>query len=190
MKILGISGSLRSGSANTAAVEAAAQLAPPGVELRVWRELGNLPPFNPDLESGPALTAVAAYREALRDADAVMICSPEYAHGVSGVMKNALDWVVGTGEFIDKPVALINASPYATIAHAALAETLRTMSANVVHAASLTLPITSGKPDAAQMIASPEISEVLRTAVAALSAAVSESGTRAATHSHEQARSR
>jgi NAD(P)H-dependent FMN reductase len=161
-------------------LEAAAQLAPPEIEVRIWKELGNLPPFNPDLESGPALTAVAAYRQALRDADAIMICSPEYAHGVSGVMKNALDWVVGSGELIDKPVALINASPYATIAHAALAETLRTMSATVVPAASLTLPITSGKPTAAQMVASPEISEVLRTAVAALAAAVADSGPRAA----------
>jgi NAD(P)H-dependent FMN reductase len=136
--------------------------------VRIWQGLGDIPPFNPDLDVPPVPLAVEAFRTELRSADAVMICSPEYAHGVSGVMKNALDWVVGSGELMEKPVALINASPYATIAQAALAETLRTMSAAVVEEASVTLPIFSGKPDAAAMIASPQISNALRMAFAAL----------------------
>jgi len=167
--ILAISGSLRSRSTNTAVLESAAKLAPEGTEVRVWQGLGELPLFNPDLDVSPAPPAVEAFRAELRAADAVMICSPEYAHGVSGVMKNALDWLVGSGELMEKPVALINASPYATIAHAALAETLRTMSAVVVEEASVTLPIFSGKPDAAAMMASPEISSALKGAVTALS---------------------
>uniref|UniRef100_Q020A5 NADPH-dependent FMN reductase n=1 Tax=Solibacter usitatus (strain Ellin6076) TaxID=234267 RepID=Q020A5_SOLUE len=166
--ILAISGSLRSRSTNTAVLEAAAQLAPDGTVVRIWQGLGEIPPFNPDVDVPPAPLAVEAFRAELRAADAVLICSPEYAHGVSGVMKNALDWVVGSGELMEKLVALINASPYATIAHAALAETLRTMSATVVEDASVTLPILSGKPDAAAMVASPEISEALRAAIAAL----------------------
>ena len=137
--------------------------------VQIWQGLGELPHFNPDLDVSPAPPAVAAFRTALRAADAVMICSPGYAHGVSGVMKNALDWVVDSGELMEMPIALINASPYATIAHAALAETLRTMSAVVVEEASVTLPIFSGKPDVAAMIASPEISDALKGAVTALS---------------------
>jgi len=167
--ILAISGSLRSRSTNTAVLEAAARLAPDGTSVRIWQGLGELPPFNPDLDVPTPPPAVEAFRAELRAADAVIICSPEYAHGVSGVIKNALDWLVGSGELMEKPVALINATPYASIAHAALAETLRTMSAVVVEEASVTLPIYSGKPDAAAMIASPEISEALKVAVAALS---------------------
>ena len=168
-QILAISGSLRSRSTNTAVLEAAAELAPEATEVRVWQGLGELPLFNPDLDVSPPPPSVAAFRTALRAADGVMICSPEYAHGVSGVMKNALDWLVGSGELMEMPIALINASPYATIAHAALAETLRTMSAVVVAEASVTLPIFSGKPDAAAMIASPEVSSALKRAIEALS---------------------
>jgi chromate reductase, NAD(P)H dehydrogenase (quinone) len=76
--------------------------------------------------------------------------------------------VVGSGEFIDKPVALINASPYATIAQASLAETLRTMTAKIVPEASITLPIASGKPNASQMLSSHEIAGALRSSIAAL----------------------
>jgi NAD(P)H-dependent FMN reductase len=166
--ILGISGSLRSASTNSAVLQAAAELAPADVELRIWEGLGLLPHFNPDLDTEPPNPDVARFRAALRAADAVLISSPEYAHGVPGVLKNALDWVVGSGEFIDRPVALINASPYATIAHASLAETLRTMTAKIVPEASITLPITSGKPNASQMLSSPEIAAALRSAVAAL----------------------
>lgn len=168
LQILAISGSLRSRSTTGAVLEAASRLAPDGMAVRIWQGLGDIPPFNPDLDVPPVPLAVEAFRTELRSADAVIICSPEYAHGVSGVMKNALDWVVGSGELMEKPVALINASPYATIAQAALAETLRTMSAAVVEEASVTLPIFSGKPDAAAMIASPQISNALRMAFAAL----------------------
>jgi chromate reductase len=168
--ILAISGSLRASSTNTAALEAASRLAPDCVEVRLWRGIGDLPLFNPDLESGAPIASVEALRDALRSAAAVLICSPEYAHGISGVMKNALDWVVGSGELIDKPVALINASPYATIAHAALMETLRTMSARVIPDACVTLPVSSGKPGVEEMLASPEISAQLRNSLTALAA--------------------
>jgi NAD(P)H-dependent FMN reductase len=168
VRILAISGSLRSGSTNTAVLHAAAHLAPGGVEIRVWSGIANLPHFNPDLDRGLTLESVETFREELRAADAVMICSPEYAHGVPGVLKNALDWVVGSGEFIDKPVALINASPCATIAHASLAETLRTMTAAVVPEASVTLPILSGKPTVPEILASPEISAALQVSIEAL----------------------
>jgi len=86
-RILAISGSLRSRSSNTFLLEAAALLAPEGVEITVYRGLGNLPHFNPDLE-GLESAAALQYRRQLQEADGVLISSPEYAHGVTGVMKN------------------------------------------------------------------------------------------------------
>src|SRR5438105_3467377 len=115
MRILTISGSLRSASSNTTLLRAAAALAPEGVEIILYDGLGDLPHFNPDLEEAN-LPSVMDFRARLRAADGVLISSPEYAHGVPGVMKNALDWVVGSGEFVDKPVALLNASPRSTYA--------------------------------------------------------------------------
>ena len=106
--------------------------------MEMYDGLGELPHFNPDLdEEGAAAPApVAALRALLIDADAVLISSPEYAHGVPGVLKNMLDWLVSTGELVDKPVALLNASPVGCgYAQAALLETLRTMNWNVVEEA-------------------------------------------------------
>jgi chromate reductase len=168
VRILAISGSLRAHSTTTAVLEAAAHLVPPGIAIDLWQGLGTIPPFNPDLDIEPAPPSVAEFRAALRASDAVMICSPEYAHGVPGALKNALDWVVGSGEFVDKPLALLNASPYATFAYASLAETLRTMSGHLVSEACVTLPIRGGKPDASEILASEEISGVLGAAVDAL----------------------
>ena len=116
-------------------LRAAARVAPEGVRVEMYDGLGELPHFNPDLdEEGAAAPApVAALRALLIDADAVLISSPEYAHGVPGVLKNMLDWLVSTGELVDKPVALLNASPVGCgYAQAALLETLRTMNWNVV----------------------------------------------------------
>ena len=93
MRILAISGSLRNGSSNTNLLLAAAQLVPAGVEMTLYTGLGDLPPFNPDVESaGTPIAAVDDFRAQFAAADAVAICSPEYAHGVPGVLKNALDW--------------------------------------------------------------------------------------------------
>ncbi len=143
MNILALSGSLRAASENTRLLRAVASLAPRGVRVEVYAGLGELPLFNPDIEF-PNPPAVAALRAAINAADAVIIASPEYAHGVSAVIKNALDWMVGNESFVDKPVALLNAAPRATHAYLALRETVTMMSARVVDAACLTLaqPVT------------------------------------------------
>jgi NAD(P)H-dependent FMN reductase len=130
VKIVAISGSLRKNSSNAALLRAAVRVAPPGVDLVLYDGLGDLPHFNPDLdEEGSTPPApVAALRSLLIDADAIVISSPEYAHGVPGVLKNMLDWLVSTGELVGKPVALWNASPpRGAYAQASLLETLRTM---------------------------------------------------------------
>jgi chromate reductase, NAD(P)H dehydrogenase (quinone) len=134
MKLLAISGSLRAGSKNTTILRAIAALAPVTMQIDLWLGLGELPLFNPDLDDldhGLAPDPVRELRRVLRACEGVILCSPEYAHGVAGAMKNALDWVVGSGELVGKPVLVINLSSRSTHAHAALLETLRTMDARV-----------------------------------------------------------
>jgi len=111
MKILGISGSLQGRSTNTALILAAAEVAPEGVEVTPFEGIGGLPHFNPDLDGDDAPGAVVAFRERLGSADALIVATPEYAHGAPGVLKNALDWVVGSGELMHKPIGLVSASP-------------------------------------------------------------------------------
>ena len=171
MKILAISGSLRAASTNTAALRAAATLAPEGVEISLYGGLGDLPHFNPDLE-GSDPPAVADFRARVREADGLLISSPEYAHGVPGVMKNALDWLVGGTEFIGMPVALLNATPPALYAQASLTETLTAMAGNLVAEASIVLPLRGRKVDAAGIAADPALADALRAAIAAFVSAI------------------
>ena len=98
----------------------------------------------------------------------MLISSPEYAHGVPGALKNAFDWIVGSGEIVGKPVALVNASPRATHARASLAETLRVMSADLVEEASITVPLSGRDLDASEIVADLELSTAIRSALAAL----------------------
>src|SRR5215212_2286784 len=143
MRVVGISGSIRARSSNSALLRAAMRVAPEGVEVVLYDGLERLPHFNPDLdeEGMTPPPAVAELRRLLIAADAVLISSPEYAHGVPGVLKNMLDWLVSVGELVDKRVALLNASPAGgDFAQASLLETLRTMNWNVVAEASRTEP--------------------------------------------------
>jgi chromate reductase, NAD(P)H dehydrogenase (quinone) len=162
MRLVAISGSLRSASLNTSVLQAARRLAPRGVEIELFEGIGQLPFFNSDLEAGPLPDAVAAFRGIIATADGILISSPEYARGVSGVMKNALDWLVGCEQFPGKPVALINTSPRATHALAALALTLQTMSAHLVAEASITLPLLGTVHDADSIAADPELAGAIR----------------------------
>jgi chromate reductase, NAD(P)H dehydrogenase (quinone) len=133
--------------------------------------LGCLPLFNPDLESRPP-QAVIRFREALGAADALVVASPEYAHGISGVLKNALDWLVSFEGFIGKPVALINTSPRAHHAYDATLEVLKTMSANVVQGASISLPLLGRYVTEAQILGAPEIVAQISQALTVLEACV------------------
>lgn len=139
MRLLAISGSLRAQSANTALLQRMAVIAPATVRVDVWQGIAAVPAFNPDEGDMPPPSAVA-FRQAVATVDGVVICSPEYAHGVAGALKNALDWLVGSGELYAKPVLLINASTRATIAQTALAETLRTMGAAIIDDVRVSVP--------------------------------------------------
>ena len=92
LNVLALAGSLRRASLNTAMLTMATRCAPPGMSVTILGGMGDLPLFNPDLESREP-SQVARLRSDIADADALLIASPEYAHGVSGVMKNALDWM-------------------------------------------------------------------------------------------------
>lgn len=168
VRVLAISGSLRRASSNSALINLAVAVAPPDVRIVVYRELAELPPFNPDLEAGETPPPVHRLRAAIDAVDAVLISSPEYAHGVPGVLKNALDWLVGSGELIDKPIALINASTRATHAYASLLETLTTMSARVIADASITIAIDSAALHAGGATDAATVSVPLARALAAL----------------------
>jgi NAD(P)H-dependent FMN reductase len=167
--VLAVSGSLRAASSNTSLLRAAALLAPHDVTVTPYEALGTLPPFNPDLddENQPP-PAVAEWRALLRAADAVLISTPEYAHGVPGVLKNALDWVVGSGEFMGKPVGLVNAFPRSTHAQAALVETLSVMMAVLPAGALVAIPLPSKRLSPAELAGLPEVAGPLRAALDAL----------------------
>ena len=141
--LLAISGSLRATSGNTALLRAAIGCAPAGVQVSLYEDLEQLPIFNPDDDQHPPVY-VQALRGRIAHVDGLLIASPEYAHGVTGVIKNALDWLVSCESFVDKPVLLFNTGNGAVHAHAALLETLRTMSAKlyVSPAADFPLPRT------------------------------------------------
>jgi chromate reductase len=171
MKILAISGSLRAASTNSALLRAAALLAPAGVEIDLYQGLGGLPHFNPDLEDAEP-PAVTDLRARVRESGGLLFAVPEYAHGVPGALKNLLDWLVGGEEFIDKPVALFNASPRATHAQASLRETIRTMSGHIVEEASIPVPLLGKVLDPEAIAADPELSVMLRGALAAFARAI------------------
>lgn len=121
---------------------------PVGTEFRMYRGLALLPHFNPDLDEDDvqAHEAVRELRMELRAADAIIICTPEYARGVPGSLKNALDWVVSTGEFMSKPTAVISASPHpdgGTTARQSLMQTLQMMGAVIPDEASLSVPFVN-----------------------------------------------
>ena len=176
LNVLALCGSLRAASINAALLRAAARLAAPGADIEVADWLGRLPLFNPDFENviddRELPRAVQALHLAVDAADAILIASPEYAHGVSGTIKNTLDWLVSFEPFIHKPVAVINASPRAHLADDALRETLRTMSAGLVGERSFAVELLGAGMDEDAMAASPAVVAVVAEAIAALRAEI------------------
>jgi chromate reductase len=162
MKLFTVSGSLRDASSNSAVLDALVLLAPPNVEITRYRGLGDLPHFNPDLERDDLPPIIARLRATVGNSDALILSSPEYAHGIAGSFKNMLDWLVGSLEFPGKPVAIINAAPRAHHAEDQLLEILSTMSARVDADWRLTLPAQGSKLDAAGIAAAPAFAEPLR----------------------------
>lgn len=136
--ILTLSGSLRAASSNLVLLDAMSRLAPADFLMKAYEGLGTLPHFNPDLDGEPVPETVREFRQRMREADAVILSSPEYAHGIPGALKNGLDWLVSTMDIQDKPLILINvATGGGEFSLSQLVEVLRTINARVLHAHSL-----------------------------------------------------
>jgi chromate reductase len=145
ISILLISGSLRTGSTNSALLRTAHALAPDGVLTTLYGRLGDLPHFNPDddVEGEPLAAAPADLRAQLDASDAVLFSTPEYAGALPGSFKNLLDWTVGGGTY-DKPVAWINASASPTGAagaHDSLRNVLTYTGTDIVEDACRHIPV-------------------------------------------------
>ncbi len=166
MRILAISGSLQTNGTITTFVRATVALAPEVMEVTVYGGLADLPHFSPDRDGDPPPASVGELRGLLRVADGVLICTPEYAYGMPGSLKNAFDWIVSSGEFVGKPVAAISASPYPTggaRARASLLLTLTALNAAIVDGATLTVPLVRTKMDANGTVSDPATVEALQS---------------------------
>ncbi len=178
MRLLAISGSLRAASSNTRVVRALARLAPEGTEVVIYGGLGDLPHFNPDLDDVPP-EAVLDLRRQVGEADGLILCSPEYAHGVAGVMKNGLDWLVPSVEFPQIPISLINTSPGAHHAQDHIRETLSIMSGQLVEEACVAVAMAGRAIGPDQIAVDPDLAPVLARALEALVTAIQNAGPRA-----------
>ncbi len=141
-------------------MRAIATLSPDRIQISICESIGNLPHFNPELDRDLALAPVQSWRTQLKEADAVLFCTPEYAHGVPGVLKNALDWLVSSGEFMHKPTAVVSASPSidgGEKANASLVQTLTVMMANLTTGSTLCVPAIAAKLNAQGKIVDPDL---------------------------------
>lgn len=170
IRLLAVCGSLRAVSTNAALLKAAQRLAPPGLAIDLYESLGTLPHFNPDLDVEPAPAAVADWRARVRAADGLLISSPEYARGIPGSFKNALDWLVSWDGFPAKPVAFFHASERAVASQAAMRLVFETMSAQVVDDATITVPLLGRQTDAAAVAGDGEIAAQIVGALKAFAA--------------------
>jgi len=136
VNIVGISGSPRPGSVSSIILRAASEFVGTGVEFILYESVLDLPHFNPDADSVPADPAVEKLRTILRTADGVMICTPEYAFSIPSILKNALEWVVSSGELYEKPLLPISTSPSppgGDKAHAELRMVLKALGARTIN---------------------------------------------------------
>jgi len=177
VRVLAISGSLRSDSNNTALLRALRGEAPSGVEVEIWNGLKEIPPYDADDDVVPGPEQVEALRELVRDADAVFFATPEYNSSVPGALKNALDWAsrpLATNAFRNKPVAVIGSSAGAfggVWAAAELRKVLGAMGARVVDA-ELAVGHAGEKLDDEGRLADDDVRESLRDALDTLLAEV------------------
>jgi NAD(P)H-dependent FMN reductase len=176
MRILALCGSLRQHSSNRALLLAVQQLAPEGMDVAIFESIRDLPHFDPDLD-GPDRDpedrpdGVLRLRREIAASDALLISTPEYAHGLPGSLKNALDWLVSSPVVIGKPVALIYGSAgEANYAQEQLKEILTTISARVVREAIIAVQGVRSKVDNSGTVLDSQLSVQIQNALKALHA--------------------
>ncbi|WP_330297622.1 NADPH-dependent FMN reductase [Streptomyces sp. NBC_00503] len=174
--ILLLSGSLRAGSSNESVLRTAQAVAPSQVRTVVYEGFAALPHFNPDDDTDPLPAPVAELRAAIKEAAAVLICTPEYAGTLPGSFKNLLDWTVGGTEICDKPVAWVNSAVpgRGRGAEATLRLVLGYTGAAIVESACTSIPVTSQMIGTDGLIADPGVREQLGKVVALLAEASEE----------------
>jgi chromate reductase len=144
-KILAISGSTRQSSANLNLIKAISDLFEEKLTIRIFQGLSDIPHFNPDLDTELPPGNVLEFRKQLNEAEGILICTPEYAMGVPGTLKNAIDWTVSSMEFSRKPVALITASLSGQKAHLSLLETLKVIKSDIPESSQLLISFIKTK---------------------------------------------
>ncbi|HET6991305.1 MAG TPA: NADPH-dependent FMN reductase [Bacteroidia bacterium] len=167
-KILSISGSTRKSSTNLILIKAIIDLSLKNLSFSIFEGLTDIPHFNPDLDTDRAPEAVAAFRKQLKEADGILICTPEYAMGVPGTLKNAIDWTVSSCEFSHKPVALITASSLGEKSHASLLETLKIIESDIPDDSQLLISSVKTKVSKEGKITDPKTLELVKKLIASL----------------------
>ncbi len=145
-KVLAICGSTRKDSGNLQLIHAVARIAEESFDVEIFDSLADIPHFNPDIQQEPE--TVTSFKQKIRHADGVLICTPEYAMGVPGTLKNAIDWTVSSSDFSHKPVALITASSSGHKAHRSLQETLQVIEAEMTEETKLLVSFVKTKVNA------------------------------------------
>ncbi|NIG53006.1 NADPH-dependent FMN reductase [Chitinophaga sp. Cy-1792] len=172
ISVLAISGSTRAQSSNHQLIHGITKKYADKIAVTFFDDLTTLPFFNPDIDNETPPASVTAFREAVRAADAVLICTPEYAIGVPGVLKNALDWAVSNMAFSQKPVALITAGTAGFHAHKSLLGTLLIIESSISEDMQLVISAVKTKIDTAGNITNTETSEKINKLIDATIAAV------------------
>ena len=171
MRFLAICGSLRAASTNRVLLEAFARHAPEGIAIRICEEIRNLPLFDPDRDGEHRPPAVVELARQVGEADGLIIASPEYAHGIPGPLKNALDWLVSGFEIPDKPVMLVHASMRGHSMREHLSEVLGTMSTRLHPRPVFEIHLVGKQAEEArEMLDQPETRERIARALAGFAA--------------------
>ncbi len=173
-QILAISGSTRKSSTNLNLIKAIIDFSSDEFEVKIFQGLTEIPHFNPDIDNDNPPKAVADFRKQLSEADGVLICTPEYAMGVPGTLKNAIDWAVSSCEFSHKPVALITASSVGQKAHLSLLETLKIIECNIPDDSQLLISFVKTKINSEGKIINSETLDLIKKVVASLCRTIEE----------------
>lgn len=144
-KVVAISGSTRRNSINHSLLKAIVDVSAKRLDITIFDGIGNLPQFNPDNDGENVAKKIDDFRRQLKNADGVIICTPEYAHGVPGTLKNAIDWTISSSSFPHKPTMLITASTGGHYGHQSLMETLRAIEAKNIDNLQMVIPFAKTK---------------------------------------------
>ncbi len=167
-KILAICGSTNEHSINKSLIHAIADLTADYFDLTIFEGIAQIPHFIPALDNDTPPPTVVAFRALLQAADGILICTPEYAMGVPGTLKNAIDWIVSSCGFCYKPVALITASTHGLKGHQSLVETLRVIESDITDNTQLVISYVKSKVSKDSKITDAETQEKVMLVMLAL----------------------